>query len=472
MTNNEAAKKSPPTREPIIDVGIIDRTESVVVRLEGSYRFADGHRVGPGEIRVICRDGRLSCEGALRGEFETLELEPEDPANCRFVLAATIGIDFHWQQTETEAFRGGLRLLVRDESHLTVINQVALETYITSVICSEMNAESPVEAIRTHAVISRSWLLAQLDRKRGQVSFLQGTKPVPKVDLGQKRDLPSFAIRIRWTEREAHTDYDVCADDHCQRYQGIGRTGSPQVTDAIAETRGQVLLFAGKACDARFSKCCGGVTEQYQTAWGDEEIPYLVALPDRPGSEPAPGHDPNLPALTEENTLRAFLQDPPAAYCNCHDASILRRVLNDYDQATADFFRWQVRLDAAQAGQLVAEKLGIDLGRLVALEPIERGPSGRLKRLRLVGETNSLVVGKELEIRRALSPTHLYSSAFVIDSEGPTERPDAFLLTGAGWGHGVGLCQIGAAVMACQGIGYREILTHYYPGTEVVRCYG
>jgi peptidoglycan hydrolase-like amidase len=243
------------------------------------------------------------------------------------------------------------------------------------------------------------------------------------------------------------------------------------VTAAIAQTRGEVLLFAGQACDARFSKCCGGVTEQYQTAWGDEEIPYLVALPDRPSLEHFPGDVSALPTLTEESSLRAFLQDPPAAYCNCHDASILRRVLNDYDQATADFFRWQVRLDAVRAGQLVAEKLGIDLGRLVAMQPLERGPSGRLIKLRLVGETGSLVVGKELEIRRALSPTHLYSSAFVVDPEGPADRPDAFLLLGAGWGHGVGLCQIGAAVMACQGIGYREILAHYYPGTEVVQCY-
>ena len=281
---------------------------------------------------------------------------------------------------------------------------------------------------------------------------------------GQKRVLTPFS-HIRWTEREAHTDYDVCADDHCQRYQGIGRTDSPEVAAAIAQTRGQVLLFAGKACDARFSKCCGGVTEQYQTAWGDEAIPYLVALPDRPGS------DRSLPALTEESSLRAFLQDPPTAYCNCRDRSILKRVLNDYDLETADFFRWQVRLEAVQAGRLVAEKLGTDLGRLVAMEPIERGPSGRLARLRLVGETGSLVVGKELEIRRALSPTHLYSSAFVVDPQGPADRPDAFLLTGAGWGHGVGLCQIGAAVMACQGIDYRKILAHYYPGTEVVRCY-
>ena len=451
MTTNETAESPLPAQEPVIAVGIIDRTVSANIRLEGSYRLAEGSIAGPGELRVACRDGRLSCEGTPYGGGAELTLEPEDPAHCRFVLEATIGIDFHWEQTETEAFRGGLRLLARDGNHLAVINRVALETYITSVICSEMNAGSPVEAIRAHAVISRSWLLAQLEQAKGEPG--RNRAPAPR------------ASHIRWTEREAHADYDVCADDHCQRYQGIGRTDSPAVAAAIAGTRGQVLVFDGKACDARFSKCCGGVTEEYSTAWGDEVIPYLVALPDSPG--PAPP----LPSLTEESTLRAFLQNPPAAYCNCHDPSILSRVLNDYDRTTADFFRWRVRLDAARAGRMVAEKLGIDLGRLTAMEPVERGPSGRLKRLRLVGETGSLVIGKELEIRRALSPTHLYSSAFVVDPVGPADRPDVFLLTGAGWGHGVGLCQIGAAVMACQGIGHREILAHYYPGTKLVRCY-
>lgn len=451
MTTTADAHGALYAHEPVITVGIVDRTESVAVRLDGTYRLADGRRVGPGELRVACRDGRLWCDGALQGEAGELELEPEDQTRCRFVLEATIGIDFHWEQTETEAFLGSLRLVVRDQGHVTVINRVALEIYLTSVICSEMNADSPVEAVRAHALISRSWLLAQLEKKEAG-----GEKGV--------RDEKEGEI-IRWTERAAHTDYDVCADDHCQRYQGIGRTDSPEVAAAIAATRGQVLLFAGQACDTRFSKCCGGVTEQYQTAWGDEAIAYLVALPDRPGP------DPTLPALTEESSLRAFLHDPPAAYCNCRDRSILGRVLNDYDLDTADFFRWQVRLEAAEAGRLVAEKLGVDLGRLVAMQPLERGPSGRLKRMRLVGTTGSLVIGKELEIRRALSPTHLYSSAFVVDPQGPAERPDAFLLTGAGWGHGVGLCQIGAAVMACQGIGYREILAHYYPGTEVVRCY-
>ena len=442
MTSTADAHRRPLRYEPVITVGIIDRTKSVTVRLDGTYRLADGRRVGPGELRVACRDGRLCCDGALQGETGELELEPEDHGQCRFVLEATIGIDFHWEQTETEAFRGSLRLAIRDQDHVTVINRVALEIYITSVICSEMNADSPVEAIRAHAVISRSWLLAQLDVRKGSGAFFAKPGTDRRLVAGHpgKRLLTPFSPDnkgeiIRWTEREAHTDYDVCADDHCQRgYQGIGRTDSPEVAAAIAGTRGQVLLFAGQACDTRFSKCCGGVTEQYQTAWGDEAIAYLVALPDRTGP------DPTLPALTERGRgLRAFLHDPPAAYCNCRDRSILGRVLNDYDLDTADFFRWHVRLEAAQAGRLVAEKLGIDLGRLVAMQPLERGPSGELKRLRLVGKTGSLVVGKELEIRRALSPTHLYSSAFVVDPQGPAERPDAFLLTGGRLGPWRGL---------------------------------
>ncbi len=466
MTDTNAIKHSYYPREPVIHVGIIDQMQAVAIRLEGTYRRPDGCTIGPSTLHVSCQGGRLQFDGAGQGGAEELVLEPEDRANCRFVLAATIGIDFHWEQTETQAFRGGLRLVARGEDHVTVINRVALETYITSVICSEMNASSPIEAIRTHAVISRSWLLAQLDYKNNKAGDQVRDKKAP-TPSASPLSKPSTSAReiIRRTEREAHATYDVCADDHCQRYQGIGRTDSPAVMTAIAQTRGQVLMFDSQACDARFSKCCGGVTEQYQTAWGDKTVPYLVALPDAPSSNNSP------PTLTDEHSVRAFIQGPPKAYCNCRDGSILERVLNDYDLKTVDFFRWQVPLKAVDASRLVAEKLGIDLGRIVAITPLERGPSGRLKRLRLTGESGSLIIGKELEIRRALSPTHLFSSAFVVDPQGPANRPDLFLLQGAGWGHGVGLCQIGAAVMACEGTGYREILAHYYPGTEVLECY-
>ena len=241
----------------------------------------------------------------------------------------------------------------------------------------------------------------------------------------------------------------------------------PEVAAAIADTRGLVLAYADRVCDARFSKSCGGVMEEYATAWGDEAVPYLVARTDGP--------DPTLPQppLTEEAAFRSFVDSPPGDYyCNCTDEEVLNRVLNDYDVTTRDFFRWQVRLEAQEATDLVARKIGLDVGRITALEPVERGPSGRLVRMRIVGETGSAVIGKELEIRRALSPSHLYSSAFYVEPQGPPEEPDAFVLIGAGWGHGVGLCQIGAAAMACRGIDYAEILAHYYPGAELKRLYG
>ncbi len=439
-------------QEPFISVGLIEKAESVAVRLAGEFADGAGRTVPPGEYRIQCRQGVLRCTGALSLETRELELTPADLQSGEFSLEATIGIDFHWQQRQLQTFQGSLRLVAQQDDRLTVINRVPAETYIISVICSEMNAASPPELAKAHAVISRSWLLAQLE-----------SRAVPGRTAPEQPDRQD-EIR-RWTDRRAHTAFDVCGDDHCQRYQGIGRVASLQVADAVRSTRGQVLTFDGKACDARFSKCCGGVTEDFRTAWGDEAIPYLVPVFDGPETATP------LPQLAEEQPLREFIARPPDVYCNCTDEGILQRVLTSYDRDTKDFFRWRCRLDAREAGALVKKKLGIDLGRIVSLEPVERGPSGRLMRLRLTGEAGSLVVGKELEIRRALSPSHLYSSAFVIDAQGPAARPDAFVLTGAGWGHGVGLCQIGAAVMACRGIAHRDILKHYYPGSEIERFY-
>ena len=356
------------------------------------------------------------------------------------MLEATIGIDFHWQQKEVQTFSGGLRLALQPGGRVTVINDVPLETYITSVVCSEMRSTSPPDLAKAHAIISRSWLLAQLEPQTPQ--------PTERIQAGEI---------IRWYDRQAHTGFDVCADDHCQRYQGTGRIDSPAVADAVGDTRGMVLTHGGKPCDARFSKCCGGVTEDFKTAWGDEPVPYLVPVFDGPGSK--------MPA----QSVREFITSPPEVYCHCTDERILKQVLNPYDLETNDFFRWQQKLGAQEASDLIRNKLGVDLGRIVSMEPVERGLSGRLKRLRLVGEAGSLVIGKELEIRRALSESHLYSSAFVVDTQGPDDQPEAFVLKGAGWGHGVGLCQIGAAVMAFQGVGYSEILEHYYPGTGLKR---
>ncbi len=437
--------------EPTIAVGLLDRKASATIALEGTYRTPGGATVGPGELRVTCREGQVYCEGDLNETAPELVLEPLDRDACEFSLEATIGIDFHWEQTELQSFRGALRVIAEGDDRLTVINDVPLETYITSVICSEMNASSPPTAVRSHAIISRSWLLAQLS---------QASEPAAPAPV-------AASPHIGWTEREAHQRFDVCADDHCQRYQGVNRTAVPEVAAAIADTRGLVLAHDDAVCDARFSKCCGGIVEEYATAWGDETIPYLTALADAP--------DPGLPQppLTDEAAFRAFVDSPaPDYYCNCNDEAVLGLVLNDYDVTTRDFFRWRVRLTAPEAAELLSSKLGIDVGRIVALEPVERGPSGRLMRLRIVGRDGSVEIGKELQIRKALSPSHLYSSAFYVEAEGPEEQPEAFKLVGAGWGHGVGLCQIGAAVMACRGIGFEDILSHYYPHTELTRLYG
>ena len=198
--------------EPTIAVGLLDRKASATIALGGAYRTSDGTTVGPGELRVSCRGGRLYCEGDLQETAPELVLEPLAPDSGEFSLEATIGIDFHWEKTELQSFRGTLRVIAEGDDRLTVINDVPLETYITSVICSEMKASSPPAAVRSHAIISRSWLLAQLSQASEPATSKSGTA----------------SPHICWTEREAHQRYDVCADDHCQRYQGIHRTARPR----------------------------------------------------------------------------------------------------------------------------------------------------------------------------------------------------------------------------------------------------
>ncbi len=438
-------------REPTIAVGLVENAESVRITLQDEFADAGGRLFAPAEYQIICKDGKVRCLGMVNGDYASLTLSGVH-AGSRFRLQVTIGIDFHWQQKQTQTFCGSLRLIPRPGDRITVINDVPLEAYILSVSCSEMSANSPEEFLKAHSIISRSWLLAQLDSKQSPVA----PNPAPAVADGEI---------LRWYDRQSHTDFDVCADDHCQRYQGIDMITTGHVSSAVEATRGLALVHGGKPCDARFSKCCGGITEDFRLAWSDAAIPYLVPVFDGPE-----GVMPATP-LSSESAVRDFIISSPAVFCNCSDKKILGMVLNNYDRTTTDFFRWRVRLTPEEIAGFLKLKLGLDLGRIVALEPVERGLSGRLKRLRFVGETTSAIIGKELEIRRALSPTHLYSSAFVVDCEGPAQRPTAFILTGAGWGHGVGLCQIGAAVMACRGIGYPKILQHYYPGSLLERVY-
>jgi len=386
------------------------------------------------KIDFSLADGRLRsaflCEGriSLDGELHD-EITFDSPFELYGVV---IGVDFHWQRRETQKFEGKLKLIVEhpsaDLSVITAVNIIGIEDYLHSVISSEMKATSSLELLKAHAVISRSWLLAQIERKCGG------------CEKGRPDFVENAELTIRWADREDHANFDVCADDHCQRYQGVTRiwAAAEKVREAIEATWGEVLVSDGAICDARFSKCCGGTTELFSTCWEERDYPYLQPVPDRPSAE---------------------AED----FCNTSDREILSQVLNDYDLETGDFYHWQVSYTASELAALIRKRSGIDFGeKILSLEPVERGASGRIKLLRLVGSDRTMTIGKELTIRRWLSESHLKSSAFEVRREG-----DLFVLDGHGWGHGVGLCQIGAAVMGAQGYTYQQILMHYYPGSEL-----
>jgi len=402
-----------------VSVGLIEGRSAIEVELTGIFTDTSGKTYNSGRYRLTSE----------------VTLTPSDPASCSFALDdVTIGIGFHWERKERQVFRGAFRLVKKDAG-LTVINDVSLEEYVTSVISSEMSASCPLEMLKAHAVISRSWMW------------------FPKADpshpsRASSQTLDSHEI-LRWYGREAHPDFDVCADDHCQRYQGITKAFSPAAAEAVRATAGEFLRYNGSICDARFSKCCGGITESYPTAWEDEDIPYLQSVHDGPAQSGAYNHE-------------TWIRSNPPAYCNTEDSQLLARVLPGFDQETRDFYRWQVKYTPEELADLIKSRLGADLGPIRDVQALARGPSSRIYRLKLFGERDYIIIGKELEIRRALSRTHLYSSAFVVDKEA-----DHFVFRGAGWGHGVGLCQIGAAVMANAGKTYTEILHHYYPGTTV-----
>ena len=415
------------SKEPTVAVGIVSG-QKISFTLNTPYT-AKGELL-TGQQTVELSEGGILWRGQQYRELAFVPQAPSKPGGQNAVPSfslhdVTIGVNFHWERKETQTFAGTLRLVV-DADHITAINELPVEQYLVSVISSEMSAASSLEFLKAHAVISRSWLLAQIEKRRlmgqeGQNSFFSFTKKDDEL--------------IRWYDREDHTIFDVCADDHCQRYQGITRQSNPAVVEAVRQTRGQVLVYDGEICDARFSKCCGGQTEEFQYCWEDTPKPYLVSVAD--------------------------------PYCNTHDPRILSQVLNDYDQETADFYRWTVSYTPDQLTSLVSSKLKIDLGQITDLQPLERGKSGRIWRLRIVGTKGSFVIGKELEIRRALSETHLLSSAFDVERT----ADGGFLLRGSGWGHGVGLCQIGAAVMGEQGKMYDEILLFYYRGANIERIY-
>ena len=440
-------------KQPDVTVGIVS-AQKIHFSLNKPY-LAKGEEV-IGEQEVEFSEGGVLWNGNL---YSKLTFHPQS-ADASFSLSdVTIGVNFHWERKETQTFLGTLRFVVESDK-IVAINELPVEKYLESVISSEMSATSSLELLKAHAVISRSWLLAQM-KKRREVAE-SGNNFFSFV---KKED-----TLIRWYDREDHTLFDVCADDHCQRYQGITKETSPHVAEAIRQTKGQVLLDGEneEICDARFSKCCGGVSEEFQYCWENTPKSYLTAVRDL-----ALGVKATLPDLTNEQEAEKWIRSNPPAFCNTQDKKVLSQVLNDYDQETADFYRWKVTLTQEKLQQLFADKLKMDFGKILDLKAVERGKSGRISKLQIVGTEKTFTIGKELEIRRALSDSHLYSSAFVVDKYDKDELgvPQRFELVGAGWGHGVGLCQIGAAVMGEEGYSYDDILLHYYQGAEIKKLY-
>lgn len=435
--------------EPKIKVGIVSGTE-IRFTLRGDFSL-DGTVVG-GEMVARIDDGCIAIGDDRRPDFMFVPLSDESLIELHDV---TIGVNFHWERRETQLFTGSLHLIVED-GKVTAVNVLPLEDYLRSVISSEMSATASLELLKAHAVISRSWLLAQIEkRSRGEVGRCHTT---PESDGEEEL--------IRWYDREDHKNFDVCADDHCQRYQGVTRQTTPRVAEAVDATRGEVLYYQGELCDARFSKCCGGVFERFENCWEPVEHPYLQPRRDGEQSD-------EFPDLTIERNAEEWILGRPAAFCDTQSGEILSQVLNNYDQETTDFYRWHVTYTQEELAELIRSRSGIDFGQIKDLVAVSRGTSGRLWKLEIVGTKRSLVIGKELEIRRTLSRSHLYSSAFVVERSGLDAEgiPSKFTLHGAGWGHGVGLCQIGAAVMGANGYDYHEILSHYFIDAECSRLY-
>ena len=438
-------------KQPDVTVGIVS-AQKIHFSLNKPY-LAKGEKV-LGEQVVEFSEGGVLWNG---NQYSQLTFHPQS-ADASFSLSdVTIGVNFHWERKETQTFLGTLRFVVESDK-IVAINELPVEKYLESVISSEMSATSSLELLKAHAVISRSWLLAQMKKRREVAesgnNFFSFTK---------KED-----TLIRWYDREDHTLFDVCADDHCQRYQGITKETSPHVAEAIRQTKGQILMDGEEICDARFSKCCGGITEEFQYCWEDTPKTYLTAVRDI-----ALGVEHTLPNLTNEEEAEKWIRFNPPAFCNTQDKKILSEVLNDYDQETVNFYRWKETLSQEKLQQLIADKLKMDLGAILEMKAVERGKSGRISKLQIIGTEKTFTIGKELEIRRTLSDSHLLSSAFVMDKYDKDEQgvPQRFELIGAGWGHGVGLCQIGAAVMGEQGYHYDAILLHYYQGAEIKKLY-
>ena len=436
-------------KEPIVSVGIVSASK-LCFSLNAPYTVCSLEQCGKQVVELS--EGRILWENNF---YDELLFEPNDTQSSFTLEDVTIGVNFHWERKEAQTFLGKLRFIV-ENNNICAINELPVETYLISVISSEMRATSSLELLKAHAVISRSWLLAQMEQRKAENNNAVKQPSLFKTD----NEI------VRWYDREDHKHFDVCADDHCQRYQGITKAANKHVVEAIKQTAGEILTSRGEICDARYSKCCGGAVEEFQYCWENIRKPYLQALPDTMPDTTS------LPNLTNEAVARQWILSSPNAFCNTTDQKVLSQVLNDFDQETTDFYRWTQIYSQAEVKQLLEEKLAMQFGDIIDLIPMERGKSGRIYRLKIIGTQRTLIIGKELEIRRALSKSHLYSSAFVIEKVDIKDGvPQQFIIKGAGWGHGVGLCQIGAAMMGVQGYRYDEILLHYYKSAEITKAY-
>ena len=439
--------------EPRISVGVVEGRDLVEGRFNGAFSV-EGARLVSGLFSAASDAGKVVLlDGQGREAGRSASLRISGGAGATFDLfRVTIGEGFHWERKEDHTFPGDVVLMAGKGGGVTAVNEVPVEDYLESVVASEMSASAPAEFLKCHAILSRSWVLSVIARKGRPPA---ASPPAPAG--GHAGEV------VRWYGGEDHALFDVCADDHCQRYHGLTRITSEAVRAAVRETQGTALTFGGEICDARYSKACGGLTEEFRTAWADIDVPYLRCVSDGPAA---------YTPITTEAQAADWIGSRPDAYCNTQDEALLAMILPAFDRETASFFRWTVAYDRAELEEIIREKSGFDPGVLRAIEPLERGPSGRIRRLRIVGSRGARVVGKELEIRRWLSRTHLYSSAFTVRAfPAGSSAPERFVLAGAGWGHGVGLCQIGAAVMASRGFSAGQIMAHYFPGAALSRLY-
>jgi SpoIID/LytB domain protein len=444
--------------EPKINVGILS-DQQINFELYGDYKSSGFSNTFSGSFTAVISEGRIICtsEGDKIEISDEIIFEPQNPNTDSFLLKdVVIGVKFHWERKEKQRFNGSLKLL-KEGDKISAINVIPVEKYLVSVISSEMSAKCSLQLLKAHAIISRSWLLAQIEKSNA----LKGTDKKYVTEFRTEEEL------IKWYDREDHKNFDVCADDHCQRYQGITKVFTEVARTAIKETAGMVLTYDGKICDARFSKSCGGLSEAFENVWEPVKYPYLTKIVDYKYNP----EDLDTDFSKEENAEKWIRANPPA-FCNTTDKKILSQILLDYDQETKDFYRWKAEYTQEELSSLILEKSGIDFGQIIDIIPVERGLSARLIKMKVVGTKKTLVIGKELEIRRILSKTHLYSSAFVVEKHDVADGiPQKIVLVGCGWGHGVGLCQIGAAVMANKGYQFDEILLHYFKNAKLEKIY-